>query len=76
MDIVGLVGMLTTATRGADGLGEVQFRVRGGTEHYLARSEEPLPRGTTVQIVGDLGARVVAVVPIPGVADPVPYPAS
>jgi hypothetical protein len=72
-EIVGLVGILTIATRGADGLGEIQFRVRGATEHYLARSEEPLVRGTTVQIVGELGARVVAVVPIPGVADPVPH---
>jgi len=73
-EIIGLVGMLTVATRGADGLGEVQVRTRGGTEQFLARSEVPLPRGTTVQIVGELGARVVAVVPIPGVADPVPHP--
>jgi hypothetical protein len=43
---VGCFGELIVATRGSAGPGEVLVRMRGGTEAYLAWSEEPLPRGT------------------------------
>lgn len=60
---VGLLGQLTVATRGDDGPGEVVFRIRGGTETYLARSPEPLLRGQEVVCTKELGARSVEVAP-------------
>jgi len=58
---VGCFGRLTVATRGTDGPGEVLVSVRGGTEAYLAWSEEPLPRGTTVLVFDTRGERSVDV---------------
>lgn len=65
---IGLAGRLVAATRGADGPGEVELRIRGGTEVFLARSAEPLPRGQAVIVVSTLGPRTVIVAPW---ADPV-----
>ncbi len=59
---VGSVGVLTVATRGGAGPGEVHIKVRGGSETFLAWSEKPLPRGATVLIVESRGARAVDVV--------------
>jgi len=64
-DVVGAVGVLSVATRGADGPGEVVLRVRGGTETYLARSDEPLARDTRVLVVESHGGRTVSVVAFP-----------
>ena len=61
--VVGRVGSLTVATRGADGSGEVLVQVRGGSEAYLAWSTDPLPKGTAVLVVDLRGARAVDVVP-------------
>jgi membrane protein implicated in regulation of membrane protease activity len=58
---VGCVGVVTLATRGTAGPGEVHIRIRGGTETYRAWSERPLARGTTVLVVGSRGARTVDV---------------
>jgi membrane protein implicated in regulation of membrane protease activity len=58
---IGCVGVVTLATRGTAGPGEVHIRIRGGTETYRAWSEHPLPRGTTVLVVGSRGARAVDV---------------
>lgn len=58
---IGTVGVLTIATRGADGPGEVRIRIRGGSENFLAWSETPIPRGTTVLIIGARGRRTVDV---------------
>jgi hypothetical protein len=52
---------LTVATRGADGPGEVLVKMRGGTEAYLAWSEQPLPKGATVLVFNSRGARTVDV---------------
>jgi len=60
--VVGTVGVLSVATRGADGPGEVLLTVRGGSESYLAWSERPLPRGAMVLVVESRGARAVDVV--------------
>jgi hypothetical protein len=65
---IGLAGRLVTATRGPDGPGEVELRIRGGTEVFLARSAEPLPRGQAVLVLQTLGPRTVIVAPW---ADPV-----
>jgi membrane protein implicated in regulation of membrane protease activity len=60
---IGLAGRIVTATRGADGPGEVQIRIRGGTEIYLARSNDPLPVGAAVIVLSTLGPRTLVVFP-------------
>lgn len=60
--IVGHVGPLVVATRGSDGPGEVELKVRGGIEVFLAWSDEPLPRGATVLVIGAGPHRSVDVV--------------
>ncbi|WP_394434642.1 hypothetical protein [Streptomyces sp. SGAir0957] len=59
--VVGCTGKLVVGTRGADGPGEVLVRVRGGTETFLAYSDEPLIRDTTVLVTESLGHRKVTV---------------
>ena len=59
---IGRIGVLTVATRGADGPGEVLIRIRGGSEAFLAWSEKPLPRGATVLVVESRGERAVDVI--------------
>ena len=59
---VGRVGVLTVATRGSAGPGEVLIKVRGGSEAFLAWSEKPLPRGATVLVIESRGARAVNVI--------------
>jgi hypothetical protein len=58
---VGCIGTLTVATRGADGPGEVLVKLHGGTEAYLAWSEQPLARGSTVLVFDSRGDRAVDV---------------
>jgi hypothetical protein len=60
--VVGCTGVLLVGTRGAAGPGEVLAKVRGGTETFLAWSEEPLPRGTQVLVVESRGTRQVDVI--------------
>jgi hypothetical protein len=59
---IGTVGVLTIATRGPGGPGEVRVKVRGGSESFLAWSEAPLPRGATVLVTDSRGKRTVDVV--------------
>lgn len=59
---IGSVGVLTVATRGDAGPGEVRIKIRGGTEVYRAWSEGPLPRGATVLVVNSRSARTLDVV--------------
>jgi len=63
LSAVGCVGVLIVATRGADGPGEVLLRIRGGTEAYLAWSDEPMPKGASVLVTESLGNRAVGIVP-------------
>lgn len=65
---IGLAGRITVATRGDAGPGEVEVRIRGGTERFIARSAEPLAQGQAVIVVQTLGPRTVIVLPW---ADPV-----
>jgi hypothetical protein len=58
---VGASGVIIVATRGADGPGEVLLRMGGGTEAYLAYSEEPLPCGSEVLVFNSRGDRSVDV---------------
>jgi hypothetical protein len=59
---VGSVGVLTVATRGQAGPGEVLIKIRGGSEAFLAWSDTPLPRGATVLVTDSRGARSVDVI--------------
>jgi hypothetical protein len=59
---VGLVGVLTVATRGAAGPGEVLVSIRGGSETFLAWSDLPLPKGATVLVTDSRGERTVDVI--------------
>jgi hypothetical protein len=58
---VGCTGELIIATRGEAGPGEVLVKIRGGTEAYLAWSEQPLARGTQVLVFNARGGREVDV---------------
>ncbi|MFJ8824829.1 hypothetical protein ACIREE_23975 [Streptomyces sp. NPDC102467] len=59
--VVGCTGKLVIGTRGAGGPGEVLVRVRGGTETFIAYSDEPLTRDSTVLVIESLGHRQVSV---------------
>ncbi len=63
--VIGCVGTLIVPTRGAHGAGEVLLTVQGAKETYLARSDEPLPKGTQVLVVQAHGPRTVVVEPWP-----------
>ena len=58
---IGRVGVITLATRGQAGPGEVRIRIRGGSENFTAWSQMPLPKGTTVLITDSRGRRTVDV---------------
>jgi hypothetical protein len=58
---VGCTGTVVVATRGIDGPGEVIVKVRGGTEAFLAWSEQPLAKGATVLVFNSRGERTVDV---------------
>jgi hypothetical protein len=61
LSVVGCLGVLAVGTRGQDGPGEVLVKISGGSESYLAWSDRPLPRGTSVLVVESRGARAVLV---------------
>lgn len=58
---IGAVGVLTIATRGSAGPGEVRIKIRGGSEPFLAWSEKPLPKGAIVLVIDYRGPRTVDV---------------
>ncbi|MFG1808019.1 hypothetical protein [Streptomyces sp. NPDC049040] len=60
--VIGCTGELLIGSRGAAGPGEVLVRIRGGTEAFLAWSDDPLPKGTTVLVVDSRGMRQVDVI--------------
>ena len=59
--LIGTIGVIIIATRGAKGPGEVLLKIRGGSEAYLAYSPEPIPRVSTVLVINDRGTRSVDV---------------
>jgi hypothetical protein len=59
--LIGSIGVLVIATRGAQGPGEVLLKIRGGSEAYLAWSAEPIPKGSTVLVINNRGSRSVDV---------------
>ncbi|MER7177938.1 hypothetical protein ABT404_00310 [Streptomyces hyaluromycini] len=60
--VIGCTGTVLIGTRGSTGPGEVLVRVRGGSETFLAWSEEPLPVGATVLVIESRGCREVGVI--------------
>jgi hypothetical protein len=59
--LIGSIGVLIIATRGQAGPGEVLLKIRGGSEAYMAWSEQPIPRGRTVLVIESRGLRTVDV---------------
>ena len=59
--LIGSIGVLTIATRGQAGPGEVLLKIRGGTECYIAWSPEPIAKGQTVLVIESRGSRNVNV---------------
>ena len=59
--LIGSIGVLSVATRGTAGPGEVMVKIRGGSEAYLAWSPTPLPKGATVLVIESRGSRAVDV---------------
>jgi hypothetical protein len=59
--VIGCTGELLIGTRGSAGPGEILVRVRGGSETFLAWSQEPLPKGATVLVIESRGRREVDV---------------
>jgi membrane-bound ClpP family serine protease len=61
--LIGAIGVVIIATRGAAGPGEVLVKIRGGSEAYIAWSAEPIHRGSTVLVINNRGTRTVDVSP-------------
>jgi hypothetical protein len=60
--LIGLVGKLHVASRGAEGPGEVELPIRGGRERFIAYSDRPIPVGASVIVIEQLPGRSVQVV--------------
>ena len=61
VSLIGCMGVLTVATRGPAGPGEVLVKIRGGREAFIAWSTQPIRRGSTVLIIESRGTRAVDV---------------
>ena len=61
---IGLRGTITIATRGEQGPGEVELSVTGGSETFIAYSDEPLARGVSVVVIDVRTNRKVDVTPL------------
>ena len=70
--LIGAIGVLLIATRGAAGAGEVLVKIRGGSEAFIAWSAEPIPRGATVLVINNRGTRTVDVSPWVDPLEPFP----
>ena len=60
--VIGCTGQVIIGTRGSAGPGEILVRVRGGSETFLAWSDDPLPTGATVLVIESRGSREVHVI--------------
>ncbi|MGX9885700.1 hypothetical protein OH768_05675 [Streptomyces sp. NBC_01622] len=60
--VIGCTGQVIIGTRGSAGPGEILVRVRGGSETFLAWSDDPLPTGATVLVIESRGGREVHVI--------------
>jgi hypothetical protein len=58
---IGSRGVLTVATRGKEGPGEVQVELNGASTTFIAYSDAPIDRGAQVVIYDTFGGRKVNV---------------
>jgi hypothetical protein len=70
--LIGSIGVIIIATRGAKGPGEVLVKIRGGSEAFIAWSAEPIRRGSTVLVINNRGTRTVDVSPWTDPTNPFP----
>jgi len=59
--LVGTIGHLSMRIPGPGRPGEVLLSVRGGSEPFIAYSDEPVPAGSQVLVVASRPGRVVDV---------------
>jgi membrane protein implicated in regulation of membrane protease activity len=62
--LIGSQGTVTVAIRGQQGPGEVEVSLDGGTETYIAHSDQPIAKGMTVVIFETRPGRRVDVSPV------------
>jgi hypothetical protein len=62
--LIGRQGTVTVAIRGDEGPGEIEVGMGGGTETYIAHSDQPIAKGTRVVIFETRGGRRVDVSPV------------
>jgi hypothetical protein len=62
--LIGCQGTVTVAIRGQDGPGEVEVSFDGGTETYIAHSDQRIAKGATVVIFETRPGRRVDVSPV------------
>ena len=70
--LIGAIGVVIIATRGAAGPGEVMVKIRGGSEAFIAWSAEPIPRGSTVLVINSRGTLTVDISPWVDPLEPFP----
>jgi hypothetical protein len=68
-EVVGLTGTVILRIRGGELPGEVEVKVRGGTECLIAYADEPIERDRPVLIWNSRGHRQVDVAPATWLAD-------
>jgi len=61
---VGKSAHVIEAIPGGDKAGEVLVRIRGGSEAYIAFSDQPIAVGDQVIVLADRGARMLLVAPL------------
>ncbi|MGC4961116.1 hypothetical protein ACPXCG_11555 [Gordonia sp. DT218] len=61
--MIGTTGVVTLAIGGGESLGEVELRLAGGTEKFLAVASEPVGVDATVLVIGVRPGRIVDVEP-------------
>ena len=62
--MIGREGTVTVAIRGGNRPGEVLVPTNGGTETYLAYSDEPIPSGAQIVVYDVRGGRRLGVMPL------------
>lgn len=62
--VVGRSAQVSLAIPGGPEPGEVLVRIRGGTETYIAFSDQPVEEGAQVVVLADRGGRMLSVAPL------------
>jgi membrane protein implicated in regulation of membrane protease activity len=62
--LIGCQGTVTVAIRGQEGPGEVEVSLNGGSETYIAHSDQPIAKGTRVVVFETRPGRRVDVSPV------------